>query len=222
MSGQTTWKEFDALKGLQGFRHRFTLREPGIDVAVEREEVLARLRGVHGEHVAALGFDSAALVTAEQIHGNRVAVVDASTVGGYVFAAADGLVCQTRGRVLGIYVADCCAIYLVDEDAGSFGLLHSGKRGSESNIVGEAIGLMVGEHGADPGRMRVLLSPCIRPPAYEVDFAALIRADALAAGVKPEHFHDEGICTSSDLKSYYSYRMEKGRTGRMLALLGRM
>jgi copper oxidase (laccase) domain-containing protein len=32
--------------------------------------------------------------------------------------------------------------------------------------------------------------------------------------------HDCGICTGCDLQSYYSYRMEKGKTGRMLALLG--
>jgi copper oxidase (laccase) domain-containing protein len=31
--------------------------------------------------------------------------------------------------------------------------------------------------------------------------------------------HDSGICTACDLDRYYSYRAEKGKTGRMLALL---
>ncbi len=31
--------------------------------------------------------------------------------------------------------------------------------------------------------------------------------------------HDSGLCTASDLAHYYSYRAEKARTGRMLALL---
>ena len=31
--------------------------------------------------------------------------------------------------------------------------------------------------------------------------------------------HDSGVCTACDLKRYYSYRAEKGQTGRMLALL---
>jgi hypothetical protein len=39
--------------------------------------------------------------------------------------------------------------------------------------------------------------------------------------VKPERIHDDLTCTSSDLKRFYSYRTEKGKTGRMLALLGR-
>ena len=61
------------------------------------------------------------------------------------------------------------------------------------------------------------LSPCIRPPHYEVDFAAEIIRQARAAGV--EQVHDSGRCTASDPARYYSYRAEKGRTGRMLALL---
>jgi polyphenol oxidase len=32
--------------------------------------------------------------------------------------------------------------------------------------------------------------------------------------------HDSGVCTACDLDHYYSYRAEKGKTGRMLALLG--
>jgi len=68
----------------------------------------------------------------------------------------------------------------------------------------------------------VQLSPCIRPPSYEVDFAAGIRAQCLESGIRPEHLHDCGICTSTDLQRFYSYRVEMGKTGRMLALLGRV
>ncbi|MFV1995218.1 MAG: laccase domain-containing protein, partial [Verrucomicrobiales bacterium] len=64
-------------------------------------------------------------------------------------------------------------------------------------------------------------SPCIRPPDYEVDFAAGIRQQCCERGVPPEQVHDEGISTVSAPDRYYSYRAEKGRTGRMLALLGR-
>jgi purine-nucleoside/S-methyl-5'-thioadenosine phosphorylase / adenosine deaminase len=32
--------------------------------------------------------------------------------------------------------------------------------------------------------------------------------------------HDSGMCTACDLNRYYSYRAEKGKTGRMLALTG--
>jgi copper oxidase (laccase) domain-containing protein len=66
--------------------------------------------------------------------------------------------------------------------------------------------------------MVALLGPCIRPPWYEIDFAATIARQCELAGIGV--VCDCGITTASDLDRYYSYRVEKGRTGRMLALLG--
>jgi copper oxidase (laccase) domain-containing protein len=77
---------------------------------------------------------------------------------------------------------------------------------------------MIDRFGSDPANMIVQLSPCIRPPNYEVDFAAEIVRQCRALGGK--QIHDSGICTACDLDRYYSYRAEKGKTGRMLALIG--
>jgi copper oxidase (laccase) domain-containing protein len=81
--------------------------------------------------------------------------------------------------------------------------------------------MMREEFGTKAEDVRVALSPCIRPPAYEVDFASEIKRQAMLAGVRDENFTDSGICTSQDLEKYYSYRAEMGATGRMLALLGK-
>jgi copper oxidase (laccase) domain-containing protein len=56
-------------------------------------------------------------------------------------------------------------------------------------------------------------------PEYDVDFAATIRQQAIEAEIG--EFYDSQICTASDLSSYYSYRKELGRTGRMMALIGK-
>jgi polyphenol oxidase len=61
------------------------------------------------------------------------------------------------------------------------------------------------------------LSPCIRPPHYEVDFAAQIVDQCRVAGIG--QIHDCRTCTACELERYYSYRIEMGKTGRMLALL---
>ena len=74
------------------------------------------------------------------------------------------------------------------------------------------------EFGIASGDVIAQLSPCIRPPHYEIDFAAEIVRQCRDAGIK--EVHDSGVCTACDLQRYYSYRAEKGRTGRMLALLG--
>ncbi|MBX7207194.1 MAG: polyphenol oxidase family protein [Verrucomicrobiaceae bacterium] len=211
---------FSALSELKRFRHRFTLRNPSIDVNERRELVIERLWDWHRDHVLQMGFDKEGLRTAEQVHGNQVTVLRAAKE--FVKApACDGLVTNLRGITLGIYVADCCAVFLADPRTGAFGIVHSGKKGTEGRIVHHAIHALSDNYGSDPRDVVVQLSPCIRPPAYEIDFAASIRQQSLEAGVLPGHLHDTGICTSTNLTTFYSYRMEKGKTGRMLALLGR-
>ncbi len=211
---------FPALDAIGGFAHAFTLRHPEIDVRVERAEAIRRLSGWHLEILrTGLGFSPDSLATAEQVHGDRVVVVRAT--GQLPAPGADGLICATRGIALGIQVADCCAVFLADPVTGAFGVVHSGKKGTERNITGNAIRALEENFGVRPADLVVQLSPCIRPPAYEVDFAAAIREQARQAGVGPGNIHDEGLCTSADPARFYSYRMEKGRTGRMLALLGR-
>lgn len=210
---------FPSLDSLPGFAHGFTLRHPGIEVSVDREEALRRLTAWHHTLVQDLGFPASSLATARQVHGRGIAIVD--QVDSAPLADVDGLVSNRPGVMLGIYVADCCAVYLADPVTGAFGILHSGKKGTEQNITGAGIALMTEQYGSRPHDIVVQLSPCIRPPSYEVDFAATIREQAFEAGVPRLQIHDDGTCTSADAGRFYSYRMEKGRTGRMLALLGR-
>jgi copper oxidase (laccase) domain-containing protein len=190
-----------------------------VDVKADRAEVLRRLGGWHREVVARLGFTGEQVALAEQVHGNRVEVVDSGTI--EPVPAVDGLVCGEKGVSVGIYVADCCAVYAVDPVTGAFGISHAGRKGAESGITTAMIGAMKREFGVRPENLVVQLSPCIRPPDFEIDFAQLIRDQAAEAGVPVAQIFDERISTASDLNRFYSYRMEKGKTGRMLALLGR-
>lgn len=210
---------FPALEALPGFEHRFTLRHPSINVDEERAVVVSRLWDWHRSQAEEIGFSSTALCIAEQVHGREVAVL--TSPASEAIPGTDGLISNVPGLLIGIYVADCCAVYLADPRSGAFGVVHSGKKGSEMGITAHAIDKMQQHFGTRPEDLCIQLSPCIRPPAYEVDFAAQIRQQALQAGVPPEQIHDTGLCTSLDLHRFYSYRMEKGRTGRMLALLGR-
>ena len=210
------WITFPALADLA---HGFTLRHPTIDVAADRTEALARLASWHASVIETLGFPPQALRNASQVPGREVAVVNGSSP--ITTQGVDGLITNEPGLLLGIYVADCCAVFLAARRTDAIGLVHAGKKGTELGIVPHAIHLMGETFGSRAQDITVQLSPCIRPPAYEVDFAAHLRAQCLESGILPNHLHDCGICTSSNPASYYSYRLEKGRTGRMLALLGK-
>lgn len=73
----------------------------------------------------------------------------------------------------------------------------------------------------DRGRdLTLQLGPCIRVPQYDVDFASRILESARRAGIPAGQVHDCGTCTALAPETYYSYRRELGKTGRLLALLG--
>ena len=219
------FEQFPALSALKICRHVFAQRIPGIDVSHDKAEVLERLDAAHREIRNATGFGDWPLFTAEQIHGNEIAIVDRAVVSVVLsgvdrreFPACDGIITNQRSVALGIYVADCCAVYIVDPRTPAIGLVHSGRKGTELGVVINAIRQMIERFGSDPAELAVQLSPCIRPPNYEVDFAAEIIQQCRALDV--QHIHDSGTCTACDLGRYYSYRAEKGKTGRMLAVLG--
>lgn len=212
------FERFPALAAVPPLRHAFTTRVADIDVADDKATALARLDRIHREIRKRVAVGSFPFITAEQVHGERIGVVDSAT-DDVCFAGCDGLITNLTDVCLGIYVADCCAIFLVDPRKGVLGLVHSGRRGTELNIVRNAIAQMSDCFGSNPKDLIAQLSPCIRPPYYEIDFASEIVRQCRAAGI--DAVSDAGTCTACDLTRYYSYRAEKGRTGRMLALLAR-
>jgi len=220
MSSETAplFERFAALGELPDCRHAFTRRVPGIDVSHDKAEVLRRLDAVHQKIRESIGMGDWPLFTADQVHGDKIEVVDQPLEADRHLAGRDGFITNQRGLALGIYVADCCAVYIVDPITPAIGLVHSGKKGTELAIAAKAIEQMVARFECEPANMVVQLSPCIRPPHYEIDFAAQIVEQCRAQGV--QQIHDSGVCTACHLDLYYSYRAEKGKTGRMLALLG--
>jgi len=232
------FEQFPALNAIGICRHVFTQRIPGIDVSHHKAEVLNRLDASHREIRNAIGMGDWPLMSAQQIHGNKIAVVNevgstlradrersepdwhsgAASLLATEFAGCDGIISNQRGIALGIYVADCCAVYILDRKTPAIGLVHSGRKGTELGVVTNAIRQMIDRFGSEPASMIVQLSPCIRPPHYEIDFAAEIAQQCRTLGI--QQIYDSAICTACDLARYYSYRAEKGKTGRMLALVG--
>ncbi|HEY5791732.1 MAG TPA: laccase domain-containing protein, partial [Chthoniobacterales bacterium] len=151
---------FSALAALSFIRAAFLGHSAGVDVRTDRATALARLAGPHRQAAESAGFSFSRLATAEQIHGAGVAL--AETPGHY--EGVDGLITAQPGLPLGIYVADCAAVYLADRRSQAIGLVHSGKKGTELGIVPAAIRAMETHFGTRPADLTVQVSPCIRPP----------------------------------------------------------
>jgi polyphenol oxidase len=208
------YETFPALAALPIF-HAFTGRVAGLEVKTDRETALQRLEQHHRDLVLHLGLGARFFVKAQQVHGANVAVVRAGSP--VPVADVDALLTNDPAVCLGIYVADCGPVWLVDPVNKAIGCVHSGRKGTDLGIVKAAIKTMCKEFDCRATNIIAQLGPCIRPPHYEINFAAQIVEQCREAGVGA--VHDCGICTGANLDRYYSYRMEKGQTGRMLALL---
>lgn len=208
----------DPLQELREFQASWIPRLAGVDVLGDREFALSNLAPHHDRWIEERFPEVSTRHHAEQIHANQIAVVteisDQTTI---QYSGVDGLVTNLPKQLLAIYVADCAAIYLADPVTRSIGLLHSGKKGTEGNILREGVMQMQKNYGTRPSDLVCVVSPCIRPPDYDIDFAAIIRQQANELGIA--NFHDSCQNTATDLAAHYSYRIEKGQTGRMLALL---
>jgi copper oxidase (laccase) domain-containing protein len=213
--GISLHETFPALSAIPGSIHTFLRRVPGLDVHTDRETAMARLAAIQREMLDSLGFAGLPLIRAEQVHSNRVARVDGPL--DFPAPGCDALVTTKPGLALGIHVADCAAIYLVDRHRRGIALAHSGRKGTELDIATATLDALLHATGGEPGDIVAQISPCIRPPRYEVDFAAEIRRQLGRAGVL--EIHDCGVCTHAEADVYYSYRREEGKTGRLLAAL---
>lgn len=206
---------FPALDALPFAKAVFLTRVPGIDVDVDRATALLRLKEIHAATLDAAGFAGMVQARASQVHGNSVAVVGPDDP--FPVPDCDGLVTTVPDVALGIHVADCAAVYLVDRLGRGIGLAHSGRKGTELDITTRLVEALATATGGNPRDFVLQISPCIRPPRYEVDFAGRIARQAELAGVG--QVHDCMRCTASSPSDYYSHRREAGRTGRLLAAL---
>jgi len=116
--------------------------------------------------------DGVSLCRVEQVHSRTVVDVSAYTGSDdparerFVEEAADGMVSAADGPWLAVTVGDCLPLFLIDERSGSYGLLHSGWKGT--GILEEAIGVMERRFGTAAADVHVLAGAGIHACCYEV------------------------------------------------------
>ena len=181
-----------------------------------------------------------------QIHDNQIAEVKQQDRGANIseltekFQGIDGLFTYEREVLLTMCFADCVPVYLYSDQDDFIALGHAGWRGTQGEIVKELIAAY-----PSPKHLHCVIGPSICENCYEVnadiksqfcsdadpyfelkdngnykiDLQGINRMLAVKAGIPCEQIEISGICTSED-ERFFSYRTEKGRTGRMLAFIG--
>lgn len=148
------------------------------------------------------------LASLYQVHGRDVVVVDEA----YDLSSrpkADGLVTTRRDVAIGVLSADCAPVLFADTKAGVIGACHAGWRGALAGVSDATIEAME-KLGADRGRIRAAIGPCIGQQSYEVSDpfrAEFIATDAknavwFADGKRPGHWQ-------FDLPGYLLQRLKQ-------------
>lgn len=187
---------------------------------------------------AATGLGSDRLVWMNQVHGDRVEVIDGPR--DTVVPDADALVTGVAGLALVVVTADCVPVLLADARAGVVAAVHAGRAGAQRGVVARTVAAMTGL-GARPAGISALLGPAVSGANYEVPpgmadavEAALPGSRAttatgtcgldLRAGIAYQ-LKTLGVtaidvdprCTVAD-RALFSYRRD-GRTGRLASLV---
>ena len=237
--------------------HAFTTRFGGVSTGIYESLNLAQRADDDLENVKenydrickVLGISTDDIVCSTQVHGTHIRVIYRDDCG-ELFKSntnqADGLITQTPGTALMVFVADCVPVLLYDPVKKAAGAVHAGWRGTAADITGIAVQKMISEFGCSPENIKAAIGPCISGCCFETDsdvpdallktlesnakrcyikkgnkyFVDLKVANSLMlknAGLKDIKVSDE--CTSCLDNKYWSHRKTQGRRGTQAAVI---
>jgi polyphenol oxidase len=227
-----------------GVRHGFSTRLGGVSTGAlatldlaraDRPDWIENRRRFAIDHLGLA--DPARLHQVEQVHGIDFVEGSASPD-----TKADGLWTARSGHAVGVRTADCAPVLIAGPTRVA--AIHAGWRGATAGIVPKAIAAF----GDPPESLTVAIGPTISLAAFEVgpeviaaatdalggeapktwisdkgsvhlDLLDLLERQLRSAGVRPENVERVGGCTFGEPALYFSYRRDRGTTGRHLSAI---
>jgi polyphenol oxidase len=198
----------------------------------------ARVQRCLEAFLARLDIPQEMLATMNQVHGERIALVET----GGEHPATDAIVTRTPGLALAVRTADCVPILCYVPAHNVVAGIHAGWKGSALGIAGKTIAFLGDVFNVEPVDVFCYIGPGARSCCYEVDpdIAAQFdpsvvveregrkpRIDLPAAnaldlqrrGVPEANIEMENICTVCHPALLHSHRRDGARAGRMLAVI---
>jgi YfiH family protein len=162
------------LNDLARVRHAFFTRQGGVSEGLYESlncgfgsgDEWDKVAENRARAMARIDLPADRLVTAYQVHSNRVAVADRPWPPDEA-PRVDALVTRETGLALGVLTADCAPVLLADAQAGVIGAAHAGWRGALDGVLEAAVEAME-RMGALRERIVAGIGPCIAQRSYEV------------------------------------------------------
>jgi len=187
------------------------------------------------------------LVTAEQVHGDRVQEIGLADAGRGAFVsrlrppipATDALVTAETDIPLMLLYADCVPVVLVSSQPRAVAVVHAGWRGALAGLPGKTAASLARRASVQGSALSAYIGPHIASCCYDVDetllshfinkfgtiaavdgrldLDAVVRASLRAEGLEDESVVGCGACTLDQNERFFSYRASE-ITGRHAGL----
>lgn len=137
----------------------------------------------------ATAVNAAAVVSANQVHGREVVLVDRMRA---TRPDADALVTISPELAVAVRAADCVPLLMADSRTGAVAAVHAGWRGTAAKVAVAAITAMQRDFGTRADHLVVAIGPSIGSCCYEVGSELV---DAFAAAGHERHLIDRWFST---------------------------
>lgn len=155
--------------------------------------------------------------------------------------SCDALWSEEKHVALGIKIADCLPVSILDSGRGVIANVHSGWRGAVQGITAETVDAIARATDFDAHDAYAYLGPSIRVCCFEVgeevagqfdsryldrrkakphvDLAAYTRDILQARGFRANHISDSELCTRCEGSIFHSFRRDGKGGGRNLSIV---
>jgi YfiH family protein len=223
------------------------LQEYGFSLALHTDENLKSI--LQNRKTLEKEFPNREFIVANQTHSDHISVIKEPISRGWremssAIEDCDALITDQKGVMLAILTADCVPILLFDPKKEIVSAVHAGWNGTYKKIIYKTVKKMVEEFGCDTKDIIAGIAPSIGRCCYEVgedvakyffdddrafdikgekymlDLPHINRQQLLKAGLISENIELSNVCTACKVDSYFSYRKERGCSGRFMSMIG--
>ena len=238
------FQQFPELIAIESNRHDGISKAPytSLNLGLFTEDKPENVQENRTHLFESLGIKPSRVAHSNQIHRDKILKVTRCKA----YEGYDALITMNKNSFLSVTVADCTPILIYDAKNQAVAAIHAGWKGTVADITAKTIQMMQVEFNTNPADCYAYVGTCIDESSFEVgekvaelfgyEFKKLIRtgkkvrffvdlkkanaAQLMKCGVPGNQIEISNFSTVLDNKDYFSHRKEKGKTGRMIALIG--
>ena len=188
-------------------------------------------------------------IVANQTHSDHIKIITNKETKGWeslenAIEDCDALITNEKEIVLTILTADCVPVLLYDSEKKVVAAVHAGWKGTKAGIVAKTVLKMKEVYDCKLENIIAAVAPSIGACCYEVgedvakhffdipkgyaqvedkymlNLPYINKYQLLKVGIREENIEMSDVCTACEVDRYFSYRKERGCSGRFMSMIG--